>query len=92
MGTELPFHSREVVEDVRLNGKPALERVQLSGSVIAYELGLILRCVKRIPFSFIVSVCVCVCMYIILESGGYCSQRMRRGLHTVLLSSSGRKI
>ncbi|KAL5496256.1 hypothetical protein EMCRGX_G012501 [Ephydatia muelleri] len=33
---------REVVEDVRLNGKPALERVQLSGSVIAYELGLIL--------------------------------------------------
>lgn len=33
---------REVVEDVRANGKPALERVQLSGNVIAYEIGLIL--------------------------------------------------
>ena len=35
------------MEDVRLNGKPALERVQLSGSVIAYEIGLILRSVSE---------------------------------------------
>lgn len=37
------FLCREIIEDIRLNGIPALERIQLSGSVAAYELALVLR-------------------------------------------------
>ena len=33
----------EIIEDVRSNGTPALERIQTSGSVAAYELALVLR-------------------------------------------------
>ena len=34
---------REAIEDIRQNGFPALERVQLSGGAAAVELTLILR-------------------------------------------------
>ena len=34
---------REIIEDVRANGTSALERIQTSGSVAAYELALVLR-------------------------------------------------
>ena len=34
---------REIIEDVRANGTSALERIQTSGNVAAYELALVLR-------------------------------------------------
>ncbi len=34
---------RNIIEEVRLLGVPALERIQLSGSIAAYELALVLR-------------------------------------------------
>ena len=39
----LMYLCREILEDVRANGTPALERIQTSGSVAAYELALVLR-------------------------------------------------
>ena len=34
---------RNIIEEVRLLGVPALERIQVSGSIAAYELALVLR-------------------------------------------------
>lgn len=41
----LPNHMncRGIIEDIRVNGTMSLARIQLSGSVAAYELALILR-------------------------------------------------
>ncbi len=40
-GVRIQF--RNIIEEIRLLGIPALERIQLSGSIAAYELALVLR-------------------------------------------------
>ncbi len=46
-----------VIDAIRTSGTPALERIQMSGSIATYELALVMRCVR----AACVHVWVCVC-------------------------------
>ncbi len=51
---------QEAIDDIRQNGVPGLERIQLAGGTAAYELGLILRyTVHVLNLQCTCTLCIC---------------------------------